>query len=113
MLDPSVGVGQIKLGMTEEEVASLNLDLDELSLDLFFDEAGKCIQIRVYVLNNKYPILLKGHDIKGLGKGPTEAIFQNVFGEGYNLKEHGLKCDIFELTDDFWTFVSVVNPFQD
>lgn len=60
IVEPGVGIGPVKLGMTREDIVAFGVDLTDDLFRTHFDDQGRCAQIHVFVSNNKCPVLLEG-----------------------------------------------------
>lgn len=111
IVEPGVGVGPVKLGMTRQEVESLGVDLADDKFRVHFGDADRCHEIEVLVFNNNRPVVLKGHNLNNISRRDTEQIFLALFGSKETDREDlGIRCLEWELSDPYFTFVEVTPP---
>jgi hypothetical protein len=111
VIEPGVGVGCVKLGMTREAITAVGVELIDDSFQVSFDDEHKCTSIQVAVFNNNQPVLLHGHDLNNISDTETREIFSNEFDSTHTDREDlGIKCLKWEFGDDFFTYVNISHP---
>ena len=98
IVEPGSGIGPVKLGMTRQEIESLDVELSDDRFRVGFDDEGRCNEIELQVFNNPRPDLLSGHDLNNISIEKTEEIFLSTFGDNATDREDlGIRCLEWEM----------------